>query len=74
MQVVDCCPFSIAFASDEGPVRSLNDGVLFPKGNTLPSTKSFTLYRNDIFHMEAYYANQNELPSGVSTRISSYTV
>ncbi|XP_042066978.1 heat shock 70 kDa protein 16-like isoform X1 [Salvia splendens] len=73
-EVVDCFPFSIAFASDEGPIRSLADGVLFPKGNPFPSTKVLTLYRNDIFHMGAYYANQNELPSGVSTGISSYTI
>ncbi|KAL1560101.1 heat shock 70 kDa protein 16-like isoform X1 [Salvia divinorum] len=73
-EVEDCFPFSIAFASDEGPIRSLTDGVLFPKGNPFPSTKVLTMYRNDIFHMEAYYANQNELPSGVSTGISSYTI
>ncbi|XP_047943826.1 heat shock 70 kDa protein 16 isoform X3 [Salvia hispanica] len=72
-EVEDCFPFSIAFASDEGPIRSA-DGVLFPKGNPFPSTKVLTLYRNDIFHMEAYYANQNELPSGVSARISSYKI
>lgn len=36
--------------------------------------KVLTLYRNDVFHMETYYANQNELPSGASARISSYTV
>lgn len=70
----DCFPFSIAFASDEGPIRTLTDGVLFPKGNSFPSTKILTLHRNDIFNMEAYYANQNELPSGVSTRISSFKV
>ncbi|XP_057764831.1 heat shock 70 kDa protein 16 [Salvia miltiorrhiza] len=72
-EVEDCFPFSIAFGSDEGAVH-LADGQLFPKGNFFPSTKILTLYRNDIFHMEAYYANQNELPSGVSTRISSYTI
>ncbi|KAL0398756.1 UNVERIFIED_CONTAM: Heat shock protein 16 [Sesamum radiatum] len=70
-EVQDCFPFSISFASDEGPVCSLTDGVLFPKGNAFPSTKMLTLHRNDIFHMEAFYANQKELPSGVSTRISS---
>ncbi|KAK6149762.1 hypothetical protein DH2020_017287 [Rehmannia glutinosa] len=73
-EVQDCFPFSIAFASDEGPVCSLADGVLFPKGNAFPSMKILTLRRNDIFHMEAFYANQNELPSGVSTRISSFRI
>ncbi|KAK4439333.1 Heat shock protein 16 [Sesamum alatum] len=73
-EVQDCFPFSISFASDEGPVCSLTDGVLFPKGNAFPSTKMLTLHRNDIFHMEAFYANQKELPSGVSTRISSFKI
>ncbi|KAL8468931.1 hypothetical protein ACS0TY_031948 [Phlomoides rotata] len=73
-EVEDCFPFSIAFASDEGPIHTLADGVLFPKGISFPSTKILTLHRNDIFNMEAYYANQNELPSGVSTRISSFKI
>ncbi|PIN21150.1 Molecular chaperones HSP105/HSP110/SSE1, HSP70 superfamily [Handroanthus impetiginosus] len=72
-EVQDCFPFSIAFASDQGPC-SLADGVLFPKGNAFPSTKMLTLHRNDIFPMEAFYANENELPSGVSTRISSFKI
>ncbi|KAK4398955.1 Heat shock protein 16 [Sesamum angolense] len=70
-EVQDCFPFSISFASDEGPVCSLTDGVLFPKGHAFPSMKMLTLHGNDIFHMEAFYANHKELPSGVSTRISS---
>lgn len=74
LQMEDCFPFSIAFASDEGPIRTLADGVLFRKGSSFPSTKILTLHRNDIFNLEAYYANQNELPSGVSTRISSFKV
>ncbi|KAL3850865.1 hypothetical protein ACJIZ3_012747 [Penstemon smallii] len=73
-EVQDCFPFSIGFASDEGPVCTLADGVLFPKGNPFPSTKMLTLHRNDIFHLEAFYSNRNELPSGVSTRISSFKI
>ncbi|KAL6573857.1 hypothetical protein OROHE_001399 [Orobanche hederae] len=72
-EVQDCFPFSIAFASDEGPVCSLAGGVLFPKGSAFPSIKMLT-YRNEVFHMEAFYANQNELPPGVSTTISSFKI
>ncbi|KAL3627510.1 hypothetical protein CASFOL_028873 [Castilleja foliolosa] len=72
-EVQDCFPYSIAFASDDGPVCSLAGGVLFPKGSAFPSIKMLT-YRSDIFHMEAFYANQNELPPGVETRISSFKI
>ncbi|GFP97031.1 heat shock 70 kDa protein 16 [Phtheirospermum japonicum] len=72
-EVQDSFPFSIAFASDEGPVCSLAGGVLFPKGTAFPSIKMLT-YRSDIFHMEAFYANQNELPPGAETRISSFKI
>ncbi|GER52959.1 heat shock 70 kDa protein 16 [Striga asiatica] len=70
-EVQDCFPFSIAFASDQGPVCSLAGGVLFPKGSAFPSVKMLT-FRNEIFHMEAFYSNQNELPPGASPRISSF--
>ncbi|KAL8032838.1 hypothetical protein ABFX02_13G123000 [Erythranthe guttata] len=73
-EVQDRFPFSIAFASDEGPVCSLKDGVLFPKNNAFPCTKVITLHRSDIFHMESFYPNHDELPSGVSTRISSFKI
>lgn len=74
MQVQDCFPFSIGFSLDEVPVCTLADGVLFPKGSAFPSTKALTIHRNDIFSMETFYANQNELPSGVLARISSIKV
>ncbi|KAI3466575.1 hypothetical protein Pfo_023238 [Paulownia fortunei] len=73
-EVQDCFPFSIGFASDEGLVCTLADGILFHKGNPFPSTKMLTFCRSDIFHMEAFYADLNELPSGVSTRISSLKI
>ncbi|XP_051125436.1 heat shock 70 kDa protein 16 [Andrographis paniculata] len=71
-EVRDCLPFSMAFALDEGPVSSFADGVLFPRGSAFPSIKMLTLYRNDIFQMEAFYSNEEELPPGASTKISSF--
>lgn len=74
LQVQDSFPFSIGFASDEGPVCTLSNGILFPKGHSFPSMKVLTLHRSSCFNLEAFYTNQNELPPGVSDKISKSTV
>ncbi|XP_022842886.1 heat shock 70 kDa protein 16-like isoform X5 [Olea europaea var. sylvestris] len=71
--VQDSFPFSIGFASNEGPICTVTNDTLFPKLHPFPSLKMLTLHRSGTFHMEAFYTDQNELPSGVSTRISSFT-
>ncbi|CAN4078339.1 unnamed protein product [Withania somnifera] len=73
-EIQDSFPFSIGFASDEGPVCTLSNGILFPKGHSFPSMKVLTLQRSSSFHLEAFYTNQNELPPGVSNKISKYMV
>lgn len=73
-QIQDSFPFSIGLSSDEGPIYTLSNGVLFPKGHPFPSVKVLTLHRSNTFHLEVFYADQNELPSGVSPKISKFTV
>lgn len=73
-EVQDSFPFSIGFSSDEGPISTLSNGMLFPKGHPLPSDKILTLHRSNTFHMEAFYADPNELPPGVSPKISCYMI
>ncbi|KAL2475601.1 Heat shock 70 kDa protein 16 [Abeliophyllum distichum] len=73
-EVQDSFPFSIGFASDEGPICTVTNGMLFPKLHPFPSLKMLTLHRSGTFHMEAFYINQNELPSDVSIGISSFTI
>lgn len=73
-EVQDSIPFSIGLSSDKGPICTLSNGVLFPKGHPFPSSKILTLNRTSSFRMEAFYANPNELPSGVSPQINSFTV
>lgn len=70
----DSFPFSIGLSSDEGAICTLSNGVLFPKGHPFPSVKMLTLHRSCTFDIEAFYANQNELPPGVSPKISNFTV
>lgn len=74
MQVQDAFPFSIGFSTKEGPICTLSNSALLQKRRPFPSVKIFSLHRTDTFHMEAYYADQNELPSDVSPKISSFMV
>ncbi|GMH05316.1 hypothetical protein Nepgr_007156 [Nepenthes gracilis] len=73
-EVQDSLPFSIGLSSDEGPIQTLSNGVLFPKGHPIPSIKILTLHRSSTFHLEAFYADQSELPPGVSQKMSIFMV
>ncbi|RZC65661.1 hypothetical protein C5167_009346 [Papaver somniferum] len=73
-EVQDSFPFSIGFSTEEGPVCTLSNGMLFPKGQPVPSMKVLTVHRSSTFRLEAFYADQNELPSGVSPQISCFTI
>lgn len=74
LQVQDSLPLSIGFSSDKGPVCTLSNGVLFPKGHPFPSVNILTLHRTNTFNMEAFYVNSNELPSELSPQINTFTV
>lgn len=73
-EVQDSIPFSIGLSSEKGPISTLSNGVLFPKGHPFPSSKILTLHRTNTFHMEAFYANPTELPFGVSPQFNSFTI
>lgn len=74
LQIQESFPFSVGFSLNEGQITTLSNGPLFPKGHLFPSMKILTLQRNSTFQLEAFYTNQNELPSGTSTRISDFVV
>ncbi|KAJ7960763.1 Heat shock 70 kDa protein [Quillaja saponaria] len=73
-EVQDSFPFSIGLSSDEGPVCVGSNHVLFPKGQPIPSVKILTFQRSNLFHLEEFYANLNELPAGASSKISCFTI
>ncbi|GAV72932.1 HSP70 domain-containing protein [Cephalotus follicularis] len=73
-EVQDSIPFSIGFSSDEGPICTGSNGTLFPKGHPIPSVKVLTLQRSNLFHLEAFYTDPNELPAGVSPKISCFSI
>ncbi|KAJ4703140.1 Heat shock 70 kDa protein [Melia azedarach] len=73
-EVQDSFPFSIGFSSDKGPICTLSNGMLFPRGQPFPSVKILMLYRTNTFQLQAFYADQNEPLSVASSQISSFTI
>ncbi|MCL7039852.1 hypothetical protein MKW94_021061 [Papaver nudicaule] len=73
-EVQDSFPFSIGFSTEEGPICTVSNGTLFPKGQPVPSMKVLAVHRANTFRLEAFYTDQSELPSGVSPQISCFTI
>ncbi|KAJ6767334.1 HSC70CB ISOFORM G-RELATED [Salix purpurea] len=73
-QVQDSFPFSIGFSSDKVPICILPNSTLFPKGQAFPSLKILALHRNNMFQMEAFYTDPNELPFDIASQISSFMI
>ncbi|XVE80381.1 hypothetical protein DITRI_Ditri14bG0135200 [Diplodiscus trichospermus] len=73
-EVQDCIAFSIGFSLHETPISQGSNAVLFPRGQPIPSVKVLQLQRSSFFHLEAFYANPNELPSGIPSKISCFTI
>ncbi|KAG6776856.1 hypothetical protein POTOM_016646 [Populus tomentosa] len=73
-QVQDSFPFSIGLSSDKVPICTLPNSTLFLKGQAFPSLKILALHRNNMFQMEAFYADPNDLPFGIASQISSFMI
>uniref|UniRef100_A0A1D1ZIY1 Heat shock protein 16 n=1 Tax=Anthurium amnicola TaxID=1678845 RepID=A0A1D1ZIY1_9ARAE len=73
-EVQDSFPFSVGFSSDEGPICTSSSSIIFPRGQHIPSVKMLTFQRTNTFHLEAFYADQSELPPGVSEKIGHFTI
>ncbi|XP_039035929.1 heat shock 70 kDa protein 16-like isoform X2 [Hibiscus syriacus] len=73
-EVQDCIPFSIELSLDETQILQGTNNVMFPRGQTIPSAKVLQLQRSSKFHLEAFYANPNELPFSIPLKISSFTI
>lgn len=74
VQVQDSIPFSIGLSSDESSICAGSNGVLFPKGQPIPSVKILTFQCSNFLHLETFYVNANELPPGTSPKISIFTI
>ncbi|CAH1423788.1 unnamed protein product [Lactuca virosa] len=73
-EVQDSFPFAIGLQSDEGKTIALPNGALFSKGHPFPSYKMLSLHRHNTFYLEAIYTNENDLPLGVSSKLTHFTI
>ncbi|KAG1829690.1 heat shock protein 70 family [Suillus variegatus] len=47
--------------------------VVFPRGNSIPSTKILTFYRKEPFEIDAEYVEPAGLPGGINPKIAGFT-
>ncbi|KAF8149402.1 heat shock protein 70 family [Crassisporium funariophilum] len=47
--------------------------LVFPQGNTIPSTKVLSFYRKEPFNIESVYANPELLPGSINPWVANFT-
>jgi heat shock protein 4 len=70
----DQAPFSIKVQWEPTPEEPESELVVFPRGNTVPSTKILTFTRSPPFEIEAAYAEPQALPGSVNPWIARATI
>lgn len=82
-EVQDAFPFSISLAwkgsapESEGggaPTEAQSSIDVFPKGNSVPSTKMLTFYRSGTFTVDVLYTDMHDLPFGTHQKLSTFTI
>jgi len=71
----DIQPYPIKVEWERAPEDPDEDTelVVFPKGNSIPSTKVLTFYRNKPFEIQASYTEPSGLPGGINPWIAKFT-
>ncbi|KAI5123083.1 hypothetical protein M0805_000517 [Coniferiporia weirii] len=72
--MVDISSYSIKVQWERVPDDEDSELLVFPRGNTIPSTKILTFYRKEPFDIEAVYAEPEALPGNINPWISKLTV
>jgi heat shock protein 4 len=69
----DVTPYTIKVRWDRSPDDEDTELVVFPRGNSIPSTKILTFYRKEPFDLEAVYADPAALPGSTNPWIAKFT-
>ncbi|KAH8119135.1 heat shock protein 70 [Phellopilus nigrolimitatus] len=72
--MVDIASYAIKVQWEKVPDDEDSELIVFPRGNTIPSTKILTFYRKGSFDIEAVYAEPETLPGKLNPWISKLTV
>lgn len=70
-------PYTIKVHWDPTPDHGEGDDTelaVFPRGNSIPSTKVLTFHRKEPFEIQASYAEPGSLPGGINPWIARLTV
>jgi heat shock 70kDa protein 4 len=70
----DIAPYSIKICWDrsEGAPEEDNELEVFPRGNSIPSTKILSFFRDKPFDLEARYTEPSVLPGGINPWIANF--
>ena len=70
----DQAPYPIKVQWEPTPEEPESELVVFPRGNTIPSTKILTFTRTPPFEIEAGYAEPQALPGAINPWIARATI
>lgn len=66
-------PIKVCWERAESDPDDDTELVVFPRGNSIPSTKILTFYRKEPFELDAEYAEPAGLPGGINPWIARFT-
>ncbi|KAL4078244.1 heat shock protein 70 family [Scleroderma yunnanense] len=66
-------PIKVSWDRASGDPDEDTELVVFPRGNSVPSTKVLTFYRKEGFEVHAEYAEPNTLPGGINPWVARFT-
>lgn len=66
-------PIKTQWAATPSDPEDDTELLVFPKGNSIPSTKVLSFYRKEPFVIEAAYAEPELLPGGINPWIGTFT-
>ncbi|CAG7854959.1 Heat shock protein hsp88 [Serendipita indica DSM 11827] len=70
----DVAPYAVKVQWEPTEEEPESELIVFPKGNTVPSTKILTTARNAPFDIEADYAEPDSLPGAINPWIARATI
>ncbi|KAI0318852.1 heat shock protein 70 [Amylostereum chailletii] len=66
-------PIKVQWERTPGDGEEDTELVVFPKGNSIPSTKVLSFYRKEPFDLQAFYAEPEALPGSINPWLARFT-
>ncbi|KAF9234289.1 Hsp70 protein-domain-containing protein [Melanogaster broomeanus] len=73
MRDISHYPIQVCWERSEGDPDEDTELTVFPRGNSVPSTKVLTFYRKGLFDIEARYVVPEALPGGINPWIATFS-